>query len=80
MAKLPSSFPLVTRFKDQGLLTSLQQMYQRVAGVFNNPDFGATTARPPQNLTVGQTFFDTTLGTPIWWNGTGWVDSTGGSV
>ena len=28
-------------------------------------------------LTVSQQAFDTTLGKPVWWNGTGWVDATG---
>ena len=45
---------------------------------------GASTNRPT-GLTndwqsIGTMFFDTTLNKPIWWNGTGWVDSTGTSV
>ena len=40
---------------------------------------GATAARPT-GLYVGQPFFDTTLGRPIWWNGTIWVDSAGTGV
>lgn len=27
---------------------------------------GATTARPTQNLYIGQMYFDTTLGLPVW--------------
>lgn len=37
---------------------------------------GATSARPTARP-VGQQFFDTTLGKPVWWNGTAWVDATG---
>jgi hypothetical protein len=48
------------------------------------PDSGITADRPidtgnPQ-LQIGQYYFDTTLGIPIWWNGTNWVDSTGATV
>lgn len=40
---------------------------------------GATAARPATPET-GQFFFDTSLAIPIWWNGTAWVDATGGTV
>ncbi len=48
------------------------------------PDSGVTADRPidtniPQ-LQIGQYYFDTTLGIPIWWNGTNWVDATGATV
>lgn len=33
---------------------------------------GTTEQRPTENLVVGQTFFDTTLGVPVFWNGTEW--------
>jgi hypothetical protein len=37
---------------------------------------GPTTNRPtsPANYTV---YFDTTLGFPVWWTGSAWVDSAG---
>lgn len=37
---------------------------------------GATAARP-SSPEPGQQYFDTTLGYPIWWNGSAWVDATG---
>ena len=37
---------------------------------------GATGARPTA-LFVGQQFFDTTLGKPVFWDGTNWVDGVG---
>lgn len=43
------------------------------------PLFGATGSRPTSH-TVGTTFFDTSLGMPIWWNGTAWVNATGTPV
>jgi hypothetical protein len=37
---------------------------------------GPTSARPTASF-VGQPYFDTTLGCPVWWNGTGWVNASG---
>ena len=48
------------------------------------PDSGTTNQRPVQNvqapLSIGQQFFDTTLGIPIWWNGTVWKNASGTTV
>ena len=44
------------------------------------PDFGATTQRATVKLLTGQQFFDTTLGIPIWWTGTKWVNASGTAV
>lgn len=41
---------------------------------------GTTINRPVSNLWTGRPFFDTTLGIPIWYNGTIWVDATGAAV
>lgn len=46
-------------------------------------DSGATASRPTKGLYVGRTFFDTTLGRPIWLESvrpTVWVDATGTPV
>lgn len=40
---------------------------------------GITADRPASPLT-GCMYFDETLGYPIWYNGTIWVDSTGAGV
>lgn len=40
---------------------------------------GTTTDRPT-GVKVGFQFFDTTLGKPIWWNGSAWVDTTGATI
>ena len=37
---------------------------------------GATTARPTSPV-KGQSYFDSTLGYPVWYDGTQWVDATG---
>jgi len=44
---------------------------------FNNT--GATSERPSAPST-GQQWFDTTIGIPIWHNGTNWVDASGTTV
>lgn len=41
---------------------------------------GTTTQRPTVGLFIGRPYFDTTLGQPIWWEGTEWVDATGASA
>lgn len=44
---------------------------------------GATTARPTLSAMARSIYFDTTLnanGKPIFWTGTAWVDSGGGTV
>lgn len=43
---------------------------------------GTTANRPNANLNmpVGLQYFDTTISKPIYWTGTGWVDSTGVTV
>ena len=40
---------------------------------------GATAERPA-NPVVSQTFFDTTLGIPIWFDGTNWINAAGATV
>ena len=41
---------------------------------------GATASRPSTNKYIGLTYFDTTLGKPVYWNGSNWVDATGATV
>ena len=40
---------------------------------------GITSNRPITTI-IGYQYFDTTIGKPIYWNGTGWIDATGTSV
>ena len=81
MAKLPVSIPLKPDPPSlQALTVELLQMYQLISKTFNNPDAGATSTRPNAGLVIGQTFFDTTLDRPIWWNGTAWINASGTPV
>jgi len=41
---------------------------------------GPSGERPARNLYVGQSWFDTTLGRPIWWNGSGWIKADGSAA
>lgn len=38
---------------------------------------GTTAQRPTTFLWVGRTYFDTTLGLPIWYSGPSWVKADG---
>lgn len=39
-----------------------------------------TTAQRPTVRPTGYEFFDSTLGLPIWWNGSAWINASGGVV
>ncbi|MEE1476276.1 hypothetical protein [Fusobacterium sp.] len=41
---------------------------------------GNTSSRPSSNLNIGQSYYDTSLGKPIWWDGSRWKNSTGAAV
>jgi hypothetical protein len=45
-----------------------------------NPNYGTTKNRPTAGLSIGQTYFDTTLNIPIWYNGSKWVNASGTTV
>ena len=48
--------------------------------VLSTPSSGTTANRPTTDLQVGDYYFDTTLGHPIWYDGTNWVNATGSTV
>jgi len=70
------------RYIDQ--LTNALRLYftqiDNFTGFIAQPISGTTAERPAVQLHIGQTFFDTTLGIPIWWNDPDWVDATGTAV
>lgn len=41
---------------------------------------GPTSGRPSSPAFVGQPYFDTTLGCPVWWTGSRWVNASGAQV
>jgi len=46
----------------------------------STPNYGTKVNRPTQGLQTGQFYFDTTLGYPIWYNGSKWVNASGTAV
>lgn len=57
-----------------------QQWFDRVQIIINSiTGAGATAGRPTKNLSIGQPYFDTTQNTPVWWNGSAWVNANPGS-
>ena len=46
-----------------------------------NPLSGTTANRPVNDvqlpIPIGQYYFDTTIGRPIYWNGTNWINAAG---
>jgi hypothetical protein len=45
--------------------------------IFAMQKSGTTALRPTKGLYIGLVYFDTTLGNPVWYSGTAWVDATG---
>ena len=54
--------------KVQSLESEISTLKAKLAAVAS----GTTEQRPTENLVVGQQYFDTTLGVPVFWNGTEW--------
>jgi hypothetical protein len=56
-------------------------IYRNIGGIVK-PLFPLidTTVNRPSNPNVGEQFFDRTIGKPIWYNGTEWVDAAGATV
>jgi len=70
------------QYQDQ-ILNALRLYFTRLnnfSQAIATPDVGTTTQRPIDKLLTGQQFFDTTLGYPIWWNGSKWVNYNGTAV
>lgn len=59
-------------------ILDLKVRVNRIRGQLNDMAVGSgPTANRPVTPATGQSFFDTTLNIPVWWNGTGWVNSSG---
>jgi hypothetical protein len=67
--------------KQQDQFANALRLYFNRLDTFNLnvtvPNFGPSTSRPTEGLQIGQTYFDTTLGFPIWWNGAYWINAIG---
>jgi len=57
--------------------TTLVQNTNDFFDTFSNSIMSGTTLERPNVRIIGTQYFDTTLGKPIYWNGTSWVDNNG---
>lgn len=55
---------------------AIQTLYRQQQAAVRS---GGTSERP-SNVQTGFMYFDTTLGKPIWYSGSAWVDAVGTSV
>jgi len=74
------------QYQDQ-VLNALRLYFNQVDNITQavvNPSYGTTVNRPigttQAPLAIGQIYYDTTLGIPIWWNGTVWKNASGTTV
>ena len=69
-------------FYVDNVLSEFKNYSSNVIILINDPKCGSTQERPTlvNASNKGQVYFDTTLGKPIYWNGTAWVDATGTPV
>jgi hypothetical protein len=77
---LPTAPPEYDQRRDDQLNYSLRLYFNNLDNflvAISTPQNGTTANRPTLNLQIGQFYFDTTLGYPIWYDGTDWVDSSG---
>lgn len=44
---------------------------------FQPISYGPSSLRPIDDVMLGQSYYDSTLKKPLWWNGTAWVDANG---
>jgi hypothetical protein len=81
---LPISAPSNYTPDFENQILNVLRLYFNQLSNFNQsvatPDYGVTSGRPKNGLQTGQIFFDTTLGIPIWWSGTKWVNASGTGV
>jgi hypothetical protein len=67
------------RYIDQ-LTNALRLYFNQIDNFTQNvtvPPSGTTANRPTERLQIGQYYFDTTIGRPIWYNGTNWINAAG---
>lgn len=73
------------------LTTSIQALAERIAEEFKKKvstdalqtsvwNAGDSATRPGVGVVTGQMYYDTTLGKPLWWDGSVWKDSAGSTA
>jgi hypothetical protein len=59
---------------------NIGDLWDEVNNIETHPPIGGPTAKRPLDPFLYGCYFDTTLGIPIWWDGTKWVDAGGVTV
>jgi hypothetical protein len=80
---LPVAPTVITQQYVERLTNAMRLYFNQVDNFAQSialPDAGITANRPVTNVQIGQTYFDTTLGIPIWYNGTVWKNASGTTV
>ena len=65
---------------NQAEANAKQYTDSQIEGIETHPPIGGPTEERPLAPFLYGCYFDTTLGIPIWWDGTKWVDAGGVSV
>ena len=65
---------------NQAEANAKQYTDSQIEGIETHPPIGGPTEERPLDPFLYGCYFDTTLGIPIWWDGTKWVDAGGVSV
>jgi len=80
---LPTAPPEYDQRRDDQLNQNLRIYFNNLDSflvAISTPQNGTTANRPTLNLQIGQFYYDTTLGIPIFWNGTVWKNASGTTV
>ena len=65
---------------NQAEANAKQYTDSQIEGIETHPPIGGPTEERPLEPFLYGCYFDTTLGIPIWWDGTKWVDAGGVAV
>lgn len=61
--------------------TTLSTVFNNIVDEVNSLSTkSGTTSNRPTGIEVGSCYFDSTIGKPIWWNGSKWIDAVGADV
>lgn len=78
-----NSPPNQSPISDDGINIGAQwkQFFSDIFGICRDVQTSGITAnRPVKQMYIGRYYFDTTIGLPIWWNGTIWVKADGSAA
>ena len=77
LAAVITAIGTLTNEQLAAVVTAIGALTNEELAVVTTVNNGGDTASRPTEPVLYQSYFDATLGKPIWWNGTGWVDAAG---